>query len=333
MGKTSMVNRFWQMIDAKPYTFRLADKGPEDFALPYPDLSTGTTRSLPSSGLPMGEGRFGFFVDEIKQASQVATLNVATQLILERRLQDYSLPPETAIIAASNLDSDMAGTLKMPTHLRNRMVHLYLRTSFEDWAIWASGSTLEAPAIHRIRIGAGKPMSMPALLVAFLQNRPELLNCTASGDDAWRSQYAFNTERSWEFVGRLLVESESTIVSDEVLKSCIAGCVGQGPCLELWGFREVASHMPDIKAILSGGYYPPVTDPQIKWVICCALGQMMTKQNCGNAIACLKTLGGEYCALAFKLLKGRLGNRPSALTDLGKPFQEWAAWLLSEKLI
>jgi hypothetical protein len=334
MGKSSVVDRFCEAIQAQEYGFRIADKNPEDLSVPYIDIANGVSRSYPNSGLPRGDGRSVLFIDELKQAAQQATLNVMTQLILDRRLgQDYVLPAECGIITASNLDTDGAGTLRMPTHLRNRLIHLYPRSSFERWAVWASGSTLDKPAILHCRLGARMPMAMPPLLVGFLQTRPGLLNCTGGEDDGWKSCYAFNTERSWEFVGRLLAEAEHLLAPDEILKACVAGAVGVGPMLELWGFRDIVKHMPDVKAILSGQPYAPITDPQIKWVMTCAIGPLITKGNCSNAIACLKQMGGEYCALALKLLKGRLGGKASSLTDLGKPYQEFVAWMAAEHLI
>src|SRR5215471_15066478 len=56
------------------------------------------------------------------------------QLVLDRKLGEYTLPEGCAIVAAGNRDSDRAATTRMPTPLRNRFVHLEFEVDVQEWS-------------------------------------------------------------------------------------------------------------------------------------------------------------------------------------------------------
>ena len=80
------------------------------------------------------------------------------QLVLDRRLGDYTMPDGWAIVAAGNRDSDRAATMRMPTPLRNRFVHLDFEVDIQEWSEWAIQAAIR-----------------PEVIV-FLRFRPELLS-------------------------------------------------------------------------------------------------------------------------------------------------------------
>jgi len=80
------------------------------------------------------------------------------QLVLDRRLGDYTMPDGWAIVAARNRDSDRAETMRMPTPLRNRFVHLDCEVDIQEWSEWAIQAAIRPEVI------------------AFLRFRPELLS-------------------------------------------------------------------------------------------------------------------------------------------------------------
>jgi MoxR-like ATPase len=72
---------------------------------------------LPADGVGI------LFLDELNAAPAMVQA-AFYQLVLDRRLGEYTLPDGWIIIAAGNRDADRAHTTRMPTPLRNRFVHL-----------------------------------------------------------------------------------------------------------------------------------------------------------------------------------------------------------------
>ena len=61
----------------------------------------------------------------------------AYQLILNRRVGQYTLPDNVYIVAAGNREADKGVTYRMPSPLANRFVHLEIKVDFDDWFAWA----------------------------------------------------------------------------------------------------------------------------------------------------------------------------------------------------
>jgi hypothetical protein len=122
------------------------------------------------------------------------------QLVLDRKLDEYTLPEGWAIVAAGNRDSDRAATTRMPTPLRNRFVHIDFEVDVQEWSEWAVKANVRPEVI------------------AFIRFRPELLSAFD------RDSNAFPSPRSWEFVSRILNSELEPSAEHEL----IAGAVGTG---------------------------------------------------------------------------------------------------------
>src|SRR5512134_2662413 len=127
------------------------------------------------------------FLDELTSASPTVSA-AAYQLILDRRLGEYQVPPGWAIFAAGNRQGDRGVVYAMPSPLANRFSHLTVEVNIDDWAAWA--------------FLAG----MDERLIAFLRFRPELL----FDFDPAQNPVVFPTPRSWEFAHRALRKFEGT---------------------------------------------------------------------------------------------------------------------------
>jgi len=103
------------------------------------------------------EGSGILFLDELNAAPAMVQAS-CYQLVLDRRLGEYTLPESWAIIAAGNRDSDRGATTRMPTPLRNRFVHLDFEVDVQEWSEWATQAGIRPEVI------------------AFLRFRPELLS-------------------------------------------------------------------------------------------------------------------------------------------------------------
>jgi MoxR-like ATPase len=75
------------------------------------------------------------FLDELNAAPAMVQAS-CDQLVLDRKLGEYTLPDGSAIVAAGNRDSDRAATTRMPAPLRNRFVHLDFEVDLQEWCEW-----------------------------------------------------------------------------------------------------------------------------------------------------------------------------------------------------
>src|SRR5713101_651883 len=142
------------------------------------------------------------FLDELNAAPAMVQAS-CYQLVLDRKLGEYTLPEGWAIVAAGNRDSDRAITTRMPTPLRNRFVHLDFEVDLQEWSQWA----IQAGVCPEV--------------IAFLRFRPELLSAFE------RDAPAFPSPRSWEFVSRIL-ECLDSRPNPSIEHEVIAGAVGTG---------------------------------------------------------------------------------------------------------
>jgi len=141
-----------------------------------PDPKTGTTRWFVPDELPQLErdGPEGIlFIDEINSGS-LQMMAVMFGLVLDRCVGEYKLLPGWKIVAAGNRVSDRAAAQRMPTALRNRFAHVFIKPDLAAWCDWATRNMI-APE-----------------LVAFLRLRSALLHVMPKGDEN-----AFPTPRSW----------------------------------------------------------------------------------------------------------------------------------------
>jgi hypothetical protein len=147
--------------------------------------------------------------------------SAASQLILDRKIGEYTLPDGWAVVAAGNRETDRAATNRMPSHIANRFTHLNFEVDPEDWIEWAFANDVN-------------PM-----VIAFIGFKPDLLH---KFDPKLK---AFPTPRSWEFVSNIL-NSDGV---DECLQEVVAGTVGEGASVEFVGFVRVFREMPDYETV------------------------------------------------------------------------------------
>lgn len=205
-----------QVID--PITGELVEKaGGMDWAPPV---------CLPNQKLADKYPVIILFFDEMNSASP-SVQAAAYQLILDRRIGNYKLPENVAIVAAGNRDSDKGVTYRMPMPLANRFVHVEMRPDFASWQDWA------------IRDGVHKDV------VGYLSFAKQDLY----DFDPKSSSKAFATPRSWSYVSKILKKSS---LDETTLFTLIAGAVGEGLAAKFKAHRKFVGKMPEPADILSG---------------------------------------------------------------------------------
>lgn len=207
---------------------RLAQLEPTDLrGIPFRD-GRQVVWSIPAM-LPDAarEGARGvLFLDELTSAVPTVTA-AAYQLILDRRLGEYRLPPDWIVVAAGNRQGDRGVTYQMPAPLANRFVHYEMEPDLDDWVAWAHAQGVD----ERI--------------VAFLRFRPDLL----FDFDPQRHQAAFPSPRSWEFAGRALAKFAA---DDALLGDALKACVGTAAGLACRAYIEHVGRLPDPARVAAG---------------------------------------------------------------------------------
>ena len=229
IGKSSIVK---QVAKANGYDFidlRLALMDPTDLkGIPFYDKEEHQALWAPPSFLPKS-GSGILFLDELNSAPPDVQAS-AYQLILDRKVGEYTLPDGWAIVAAGNREGDRGVTYRMPSPLANRFVHLELEINVDDWREWAFSAVLDERVIAYIGYKSEDLFSFdPAL-----------------------NEKSFATPRSWEFVSALL-QSE---MDSKLLLETISGAIGKNRAVTFLSFAKVMHKLPDIEAILSSGEGP-----------------------------------------------------------------------------
>ena len=232
IGKSDIIHQIGDQLGAYVIDVRLSLWEPTDIkGIPYYNTQTNTMTWAAPSELPTQEfaSKYPYvilFLDEMNSAAP-SVQAAAYQLILNRRVGQYTLPSNVLIVAAGNREADKGVTYRMPAPLANRFVHLEMKVDFEDWAQWATDNR-----VHKDVVGY----------------------CTFAKKDLYdfdpkSGSRSFATPRSWSFVSELLEDDDT---DDSTLMDLIAGAVGEGLAVKFMAHRKIASKLPKPEDILSG---------------------------------------------------------------------------------
>lgn len=245
LGKTSLARQAAKKAEIPIQTLIVAqyDAG-ELGGFPFPDGDT--MRRLRPDFLPRAEvhGEHGLlFLDELPQAP-VANQNICSQMVNEWRVGEHRIPPGWTIAAAGNLQTNRAGTNRMPSHLRDRLLFIEVQADPQDWQGWYAGV-------------AGRPE-----VSAFIGFRPDWLHKFDP------DQEVFPSPRSWEKVGMLLDMGLDPVIEREAL----TGTVGKGGAADFAAFLKIYRELPDINVIWQNPKSAPIPkDQQTLYALCGAL--------------------------------------------------------------
>src|SRR6516225_621477 len=270
-GKSSIVRQLAESLKVPLQDVRALLLDPVDLrGLPFLG-SDGRSKWATPEFLPQ-DGTGILFLDELNAAPAMVQAS-CYQLVLDRKLGEYSLPDRWAIIAAGNRDSDRAVTTRMPTPLRNRFVHLEFEVDLQEWSEWAIQGGIRPEVI------------------AFLRFRQELLNAFD------RDANAFPSPRSWEFVSRILAAGPDQSVEHELF----AGAVGAGAATEFSAFLKTFRELPNIDAILVNPLKEPVPEnAAAQYAVASALAHCASDTNFDRICAYLGRMPTEFSVLCVR---------------------------------
>lgn len=205
IGKSSIIRQVAEDLNLPVIDIRAPLLDPTDLR-GLPAVVDGRAVWAPPSFLPRSNDAPGvLFFDELNAAPPLVQASLY-QLVLDRRVGEYTLPEGWAMVAAGNRAEDRSVVFRMPAALANRFVHLELEASFEDWSDWA-----------------GKAGISP-VVISFLAVKRELLAPSATATDG----AAFASPRSWQMLSEAFGAFGTAPGSLEVYQ----GCVGKGAAIE-----------------------------------------------------------------------------------------------------
>lgn len=221
IGKSALVGQAAASRAVPVIDLRLSQLEPTDLR-GIPVHEQGRVRWIPPEELPQAErdGAQGIlFLDEINAAPPPVAAS-AYQLILDRRLGAYRLPPGWIIVAAGNRLSDHGITFVMPAPLANRFMHVALTVDVAQWLDWAAEHDID-PTIQ-----------------AFVRAQPQWLSVFPPEADTM----AFPSPRSWAFASQVLRRRGGWAADAEPM---VAGCIGMAAASALAQFAVGESTVRD----------------------------------------------------------------------------------------
>jgi MoxR-like ATPases len=289
VGKSDVVQQVATEGGSEMRDVRLNLMDPTDIkGFPVPDMETGVMRWLPADFLPPmvvkkemqisakktemqlveNDSRGVLFLDELNQAPPM-TQTAAYQLLLNRKVGNYTLPKNWAMVAAGNRESDRSNAQRMPAALALRLIHIDFDVNVDDWCTWA--------------LDQGD--RVPVELLSFIRFRPELIHAFDP------KQRVSPNPRSWVFCG----ETTNKQMSPEVEFEMFKGTVGEAAAIEYKGFLQIHRELPSVDSILLDPDNTPVpTKPAVLFAIGAALAAKTTKDNFPRFMKYMERVGPEW---------------------------------------
>lgn len=225
IGKSSLVREFAASLGLECVTLLGTQLAPEDL-IGVPQIVDGRSRFAPPEGIARQEA-YCLFLDELN-ASSAEVQKAFYSLILDRRIGDYHLPEGSIVIGAGNRATDNALAKPMASALLNRLVHVHLRVSADDWLAWAADA-----GVH-------------PWVFDYLTQRPDHLWTSPP-----KTEQAFSTPRSWHMLSDAL-HSYGPQVDEETIRVIAFGTVTPEHASGFSSYIKTVRHAYGLDAILRG---------------------------------------------------------------------------------
>jgi hypothetical protein len=243
--------------------------------------SDGTTRMetiwIPPNFLPNADrdGEFGILVIDEGFAGRPAVLAAMMQLVNERALGDYTLPPGWIVVLLTNRQKDKSGVAANENYaLLNRFSHYEAEVNLNEWCGWAQRDGVDPRYIAFMRYRS-----------QYLHEFPDGFGSEAKGRTAWASPRT-NTM----FAARCTLG-----YSDSDLINVGTSLVGEPIAREAVGFLSIYRDLPDLEAALANpADFVWPHEPSIVYAFCGVMARHATGDNLGAILTLLDRVSEEY---------------------------------------
>lgn len=268
--------------------------------MPYLDeASTGKQYARARPDWLPSEGEGILLLDELSQAP-LANLNIVAQLVNEHRIGEHKLGDGWTIVVANNHLSNRAGTVSLPTHLKDRLMPIEVEANLDD-------------TIKHFNEKGVNP-----LLVSFLRVFPQRLAEFEVSRDACPSP------RSWMRVNTLLSMLEKKALTAVAFNYTTAGTVGIGASTDLATHMMLHDKMVDPETCIRDPHSAELPeDVSVSYILCAALSARANESNIGNILKYADRLKHQdQVAFLVKDALMRSGGKESKLLK-AKDMKQW----------
>lgn len=289
VGKSETIEQVAKNREAELRDVRLNLMDPTDIkGFPVPNVEMGHMEWLPADFLPpmmvkqevkisakktevqlvANDSKGILFLDELNQAPP-AVQAASYQLLLNRKVGNYTLPKNWAMVAAGNRESDRSNAQRMPAALALRLIHLDYDVNVDDWCDWA----LE------------QGDKVPTELLAFIRFRKDLLH------DFQPNQRVSPNPRSWVFCG----DVTNTGLPKEIEFNMFKGSVGEAAAGEYAAFLQIYRDLPTVDQVMIDPEGTPISElPAVRFAISASLAASTTKDAFPKCLAYMKRMEPEW---------------------------------------
>ena len=284
IGKSSIVYSLGSYIEDKYHKkvaildLRLYEYNPIDLkGIPYADEKNEYTKWLLPQILNFNDNEDIvniLFLDELLAARE-SVQAVGLQIVLDRKVDQYKIPDNTIIIAASNRKEDRSFSTNMSMALANRFAHYEIVSDVNQWKQYAYDQSID-PRI-----------------IAFISFKPSYLV-----EDVKDAGYAYCSPRSWEKVSNLIGMFEQL----EEIQISIASYLGEGVATEFVAYCREYEELSTFEDIILGKGIVPESLDSLYAMISLVAGnirhQDLTDQQLDHALGYISQFPLDYI-LAF----------------------------------
>lgn len=247
VGKSQLIHQIGKKYGYKVIDLRLAQMSEVEIGgLIYPNESRTKTVWLSPEILP-DEQRDGpktiLLLDEITSCSRRVQV-AAYQLILDRRIGQYTLPEGTFVIALGNREDDDGVYIRLAAPLADRFEIHYMEPDFEDW-----------------KNDYAIPYGVHPLVIGYLTVKPAALHTQNADSDSMR----FATPRSWVRVSDILKFDDD--VDNPVIGNKIIGNVGEVEGMQFIEYARQHRDMVTADQFLTGNVKAPEDYAEVNLLI------------------------------------------------------------------
>ena len=294
VGKSQIIRQIGEKYGYKVIDLRLAQMSEVEIGgLIYPNEDRTKTRWLSPEVLP-DEERDGpktiLLLDEITSCPKRVQI-AAYQLILDRRVGQYTLPEGTFVVGLGNREDDDGVYIRLAGPLADRFEIHYIDVDFKTW-----------------KYDFAIPFKIHPYVMRYLNFKPSALHTQSADSDSM----VFATPRSWERVSDILKIDDD--LNNQTVVYKIAGNIGLGETMQFVKFITDNNYSVTAEDFLNGKTAPPA-DPSEAAILTNALVEHVSFIR---NIASAEDLGAERKNELLRVLKAmfRLGQAEYTVVGL-----------------
>jgi hypothetical protein len=295
VGKTDMVRESVTRAGAECLTMHPAIGEPTDFK----GLPAKAQDADHATFLPYGElwelvnvrKLTVCFIDDLGQATE-AVQKALMHLLRGRHVNGHHISEQVVFCGATNNVGQRAGVTGIIEPVKSRWDSIInVENDIDGWTNWAIAH------------------DMPAMLIAFLRTRPELLHQF----EPTRELVNGPCPRTWEAFGRWINDDLRAF-------DVLAGAVGKGPATEYLAFEKLASTVSLDAILLDPDNEAVPEDPSLRYAVVTGLARKASRANMERIMRYLTRLPQAFRVLGIK--DARRWNQQITQTTA---FTTWAA--------